>query len=63
MVPWKLDRELLVVVGSGALINLTLALIFAPRYGALAMAWITVLVEAYILCCLLFALHRRGSAL
>jgi PST family polysaccharide transporter len=63
MVPWKLDRELLVVVGSGALINLTLALIFAPRYGALAMAWITVLVEAYILCCLLFALHRRGLAL
>jgi PST family polysaccharide transporter len=60
MVPQKLNRALLVVIVSGSLINLTLALIFAPRYGALGMACVTVAVEAYILCGLLLALHRRG---
>jgi PST family polysaccharide transporter len=60
MVPQKLDRPLLAVIVSGTLINLTLALIFATRYGALGMAWVTVVVEAYIMCGLLFALHRHG---
>jgi O-antigen/teichoic acid export membrane protein len=60
MVPQKLDRALLAVIVSGTLINLTLALIFATRYGALGMAWVTVVVEAYIMCGLLFALHRHG---
>jgi PST family polysaccharide transporter len=60
MVPQKLDRALLAVIVSATLINLTLALIFAPRYGALGMACITVGVETYILCGLLLALHRRG---
>ena len=49
MVPQKLDRALLAVIVSGTLINLTLALLFATRYGALGMAWVTVAVEAYIL--------------
>jgi PST family polysaccharide transporter len=60
MVPQKLDRALLVVIVSGSLINLTLALLFAPRYGALGMACVTVAVEGYILCGLLLALGRRG---
>lgn len=60
MVPHKLDRALLAVIVSGTLINLILALIFASRYGALGMAWVTVVVEAYILGGLLLALHRHG---
>jgi PST family polysaccharide transporter len=60
LVPHGLDRSLLAVITSATVINLTLALIFAPRYGALGMACVTVLVEAYILCGLLWALRRQG---
>ncbi len=60
LVPQGLDRPLLAVVVSATAINLALALIFAPRYGALGMAWVTVAVEAYILCGLLWVLRREG---
>jgi PST family polysaccharide transporter len=60
LVPHGLDRALLLVVISGTVLNLTLALIFAARFGGIGMAWITVTVEAYILIGLLWALHRHG---
>jgi PST family polysaccharide transporter len=60
LVPHRLDRALLMVIVSGTVLNLTLALLFASRFGSLGMAWITVTVEAYILAGLLWALHRRG---
>jgi PST family polysaccharide transporter len=60
MVPQGLDRPLLAVIASATVINLTLALSFAPRYGAFGMACVTVVVEAYILCGLLWTLRRRG---
>jgi polysaccharide transporter, PST family len=60
LVPHGLDRALLLVVISGTVLNLILALIFAGRFGGIGMAWITVTVEAYILIGLLWALHRHG---
>lgn len=60
MVPHGLDRWLNVVVLSGTALNLTLALLIAPRFGALGMAWVTVVIEGYILIGLLVALRRHG---
>ena len=60
LVPHGLDRALLLVVISGTVLNLVLALLFAGRFGGIGMAWITVTVEGYILIGLLWALHRRG---
>jgi O-antigen/teichoic acid export membrane protein len=48
------------VIVSATVINLLLALLIAPRFGAQGMAWVTVFVEAYILIGLLWALRRRG---
>jgi PST family polysaccharide transporter len=60
LVPHGLDRGLLTVIVSATVINLLLALLIAPRFGAQGMAWVTVFVEAYILIGLLWALRRRG---
>jgi PST family polysaccharide transporter len=60
LVPHGLDRPLLLVVISGTILNLILALLFAGPFGGIGMAWITVTVEAYILIGLLWALHRHG---
>ncbi len=60
LVPHGLDRPLNLVILSAAVLNLALALTFAPRFGALGMAWVTVLVEGYILVGLWSALHRHG---
>ena len=62
LIPHGLDRGLLTVIGSATLINLLLALAIAPRFGAQGMAWVTVLVEGYILIGLLWALRRRGMS-
>jgi len=60
LVPHGLDRPLNAVIISGAAINLALALVVAPVYQALGMAWVTVAVEVYILAGLLVVLRRRG---
>ncbi len=60
LVPHGLDRPLNLVILSAAALNLALALTLAPRFGALGMAWVTVLGEAYILIGLCSALHRHG---
>ena len=60
MIPHGLDRPLnTVAVGSTGL-NLVLALILAPRFGALGMASVTVVIESFILAGLLWSLHSRG---
>ncbi len=61
MVPRGLDRWLNLIVWSAAAINLALALVVAPIYKAMGMAWVTVLVEFYILAGLVFALQRSGA--
>ena len=60
LVPHGLDRPLNLVILSAAALNLALALTLAPRFGALGMAWVTVLGEGYILAGLWSVLHRHG---
>lgn len=60
LIPHGMDRAINVVTIAGTLLNLILALLIAPFYGALGMAWVTVMVEGVILIGLLAALHRRG---
>ncbi len=60
LVPNGLDRALSVVILTGATCNLLLALVVAPRLGAMGMAWVTVVVEFGIVAGLLAVLYRRG---
>ena len=60
LIPHGLDRALNVVIVICAALNLVLALILAPRFGALGMAWVTVVAEGCVLVGLLWALRRRG---
>ena len=60
MVPHGLDRLLNTVVVISTGINVVLALILAPRYGALGMAWVAVIAESFILVGLLFSLRHKG---
>jgi PST family polysaccharide transporter len=60
LIPHGLDRALNVVIVASAVLNLILALSLAPRFGALGMAWVTVVAEGCIMVGLLWALRRRG---
>jgi PST family polysaccharide transporter len=60
MIPHGLDRLLNTVIVSSTAVNVVLALIVAPRLGALGMAWVTVVVEILILTGLLCSLRYRG---
>ncbi len=60
MIPYGLDRLLNIVVIASTVLNLALALILAPRFGALGMAWVTVGAETFILTGLLWSLHHMG---
>ena len=60
LVPHGLDRALNVVILSATVLNLALALMIAPRFGAQGMAWVTVFVEGYVLLGLWWTLHRHG---
>jgi O-antigen/teichoic acid export membrane protein len=60
MIPHGLDRWLNVVVLSGTAINVALALVLAPLFGAYGMAWVTVVVEGYLLIGFLLVLQRAG---
>ena len=60
MIPHGLDRLLNAVIVTSTAVNLVLALILAPRLGALGMAWVTVIAESFILTGLLCSLRYRG---
>jgi PST family polysaccharide transporter len=60
LVPHGLDRALTVVILSGGVANLLLALVVAPRWQALGMAWLTVAIEAGIVLGLLLVARRHG---
>jgi PST family polysaccharide transporter len=60
MIPHGLDRLLNAVIVSSTCLNLALALILAPRFGALGMAWVTLIAESFILTGLLCSLRYRG---
>ena len=56
MIPHGLDRLLNTVVIASTILNLALALMLAPRFGALGMAWVTVGAETFILTGLVWSL-------
>ena len=60
MIPHGLDRPLNTVVIASTALNLALALILAPRFGALGMAWVTVVAETFILTGLVWSLRHSG---
>jgi PST family polysaccharide transporter len=60
MIPHGLDRWLNVVVLSGTAINVGLALVVAPLFGAYGMAWVAVVVEGFLLIGFLLVLQRAG---
>jgi polysaccharide transporter, PST family len=60
MIPHGLDRLLNTVAVASTGLNLVLALILAPRFGAVGMASVTVVIESFILAGLLWSLRSRG---
>jgi PST family polysaccharide transporter len=60
MIPHALDGMLNAVILTSAGLNLVLALILAPWFGALGMAWVTVVAESFILTGLIWSLRQRG---
>jgi len=48
LLPMGLDRPFLAIALSAGMLNIALALWALPRWGALAMAWVTVAVEAWV---------------
>lgn len=60
--PMGLDRPFYAIVACAGVINVVLAVILAPRHGALGMAWAVVLTEAFVVLGLLWlALHHYGT--
>ena len=59
MLPLGLDRPFNAIILSAGLINMILALILAPRYAHIGMAWSVVLSEAFATSCMYAFLHRR----
>src|SRR5690348_1054042 len=60
MVPLGLDRQFNRAVMAGGVLNLVLAVIFAPRFAQLGMAAAVVATEVFIVLALYIVLHRRG---
>ena len=59
LVPHGLDRPLSLTILLAAFLAVVLALLIVPTYEALGMAWVTVMVELFILAGLLLALARH----
>lgn len=60
MVPLGLDRQFNRAVMAGAVLNLVLAVVFAPRFAQLGMAAAVVATEVFVVLALYIVLHRRG---
>lgn len=60
MIPLRLDRLLTLLVGASVVLNLILAFLIVPRYQAVGMAWVAVVVEAATSVGLLLALLGHG---
>lgn len=60
MIPYALDRLLNAVIIISSALNVVLALLLAPPFGALGMAWVTVVAESFILAGLTWNLYRAG---
>jgi PST family polysaccharide transporter len=62
MVPMGMDRAFNAVVAAAGLVNVTLAVLLAPRFGSLGMAWAVVASEAGVTVAMAWLLHRSGRA-
>jgi PST family polysaccharide transporter len=60
MLPLRLERLLNVILLGAGLLNLTLALVLAPLYAQLGMAWAVVAAELFVTVGIYTALWRRG---
>jgi PST family polysaccharide transporter len=63
VLPYGLERGLLVVTASLMVVNLLLVLMVAPRFGALGVACVAVFAESYLLAGLLLVLRMHGIGL
>jgi polysaccharide transporter, PST family len=59
LVPHGLDRQLSLTILLAACLAAALALLVVPNYQAIGMAWVTVVVELFILAGLVLALVRH----
>lgn len=60
MLPLGLDRIFNGIIVSAGLINLVLAVLFAPRFGPIGMAWAVIISELYVTLAMFVALSQRG---
>jgi len=60
MLAQKMDRPFNAIIFAAGLLNVALALLVVPRYGALGMAWVVVLSEAWVTGAMLGYLWWRG---
>ncbi|HET9179530.1 MAG TPA: oligosaccharide flippase family protein [Terriglobia bacterium] len=63
MVPLGLDRQFNRAVMAGGVLNLILAVVFAPRFAQLGMAAVVVATEVFVVLALYIVLRRRGLGL
>ncbi|MDF2766756.1 MAG: polysaccharide biosynthesis protein [Rhodospirillales bacterium] len=63
VLPYGLERGLLVVTASLMVVNVLLVLMVAPRFGALGVACVAVFAESYLLAGLLLVLRMHGIGL
>ena len=61
MLAQKMDRPFNAIIFAAGLLNVALALLVVPRYGALGMAWVVVLSEAWVTGAMLVYLWWRGQ--
>ncbi|MGL4611000.1 MAG: oligosaccharide flippase family protein [Trueperaceae bacterium] len=60
MLPHHLDRSFNTIVIVAGLVNLGAALLIAPRFGAVGIAWLVIVIEAFITLSMFIVLWRRG---
>ena len=60
MLPLGLDRLFNAIILGAGLVNLTLAVLLAPRFAHLGMAWAVVVSETFVILAMYFLLWRRA---
>jgi len=60
MLAQRMDRPFNIIIFIAGLLNVSLALLTVPRYGALGMAWVVVLSEAWVTGAMVVYLWWKG---
>jgi polysaccharide transporter, PST family len=61
MLPFGMDRSFQRIALGAGVLNVSLALLMAPRFGAIGMAWSVVTAETFVTVAMAFALSRSGQ--